>query len=307
MMKNEALAGSRVGVTRCCGQVLPRQWARQAAVLASGLLAVVVCALVMGSSGDSSKPSVESMYHMWLGPNGLPVSPRKQRGLLFQFCTTNFVTEAEMRYCYARLLSVGNPSGPVKFSGQPQYDSEQVVSPLFTFSAPPMGDAAAAPPPAAAQQIGGAASLAAKSYEAPQQAQQLQLKHLQPQAVLPQAQEVRSQSQAAAIPRPTSMIVPEAGGKARVVTAVKLPRAVVKAGPQSEWAAFEAAQQASKVQWLEQQENAQRKAQVHAAAAARVQGLLPRLNALPKMKAEPGSAQLALSGPWYKQESALAI
>ena len=43
-----------------------------------------------------------------------------------------------MRYCYARLLSVGNPSGPVKFSGQPQYDSEQVVSPLFTFSAPPM-------------------------------------------------------------------------------------------------------------------------------------------------------------------------
>ena len=44
-----------------------------------------------------------------------------------------------MRYCYARLLSVGNPSGPVKFSGQPQYDSEQVVSPLFTFSAPPMG------------------------------------------------------------------------------------------------------------------------------------------------------------------------
>ena len=59
----------------------------------------------------------------WLGPNGLPLSPRKQRGLLFQFCTTNFVTEAEMRYCYARLLSVGNPSGPVKFSGQPQYDS----------------------------------------------------------------------------------------------------------------------------------------------------------------------------------------
>ena len=50
-----------------------------------------------------------------------------------------------MRYCYARLLSVGNPSGPVKFSGQPQYDSEQVVSPLFTFSAPPM---AAEPPPA---------------------------------------------------------------------------------------------------------------------------------------------------------------
>jgi len=33
-----------------------------------------------------------------------------------------------MRYCYARLLSVGNPSGPVKFSGQPQYDSEQVCA-----------------------------------------------------------------------------------------------------------------------------------------------------------------------------------
>jgi hypothetical protein len=30
-----------------------RQWARQAAVLASGLLTVVVCALVMGSSRDS--------------------------------------------------------------------------------------------------------------------------------------------------------------------------------------------------------------------------------------------------------------
>lgn len=55
------------------------------------------------------------MYHMWLGSNGLPVSPRKQRALLFQFCTTNFVTEEEMRYCYARLLSNGDPSGPVKY------------------------------------------------------------------------------------------------------------------------------------------------------------------------------------------------
>ena len=79
---------------------------------------------------------------MWLGPNGLPISPRKQRAKLFEFCTTHFVTEAEMRYCYARLLSVGNPSGPVKYAGQPQYDSEQVVSPLFTFAMP-----AAAPPP----------------------------------------------------------------------------------------------------------------------------------------------------------------
>merc|ERR1719478_1189121 len=111
---------------------------RRAAVLAAGGAVVLAVALTMSSSSAASEPSVESMYHMWLGPNGLPLSPRKQRGLLFQFCTTNFVTEAEMRYCYARLLSVGNPSGPVKFSGQPQYDSEQVVSPLFTFSAPPM-------------------------------------------------------------------------------------------------------------------------------------------------------------------------
>merc|ERR1719478_412014 len=111
---------------------------RRAAVLAAGCAVVLAVALTMSSSSAASEPSVESMYHMWLGPNGLPLSPRKQRGLLFQFCTTNFVTEAEMRYCYARLLSVGNPSGPVKFSGQPQYDSEQVVSPLFTFSAPPM-------------------------------------------------------------------------------------------------------------------------------------------------------------------------
>jgi hypothetical protein len=87
------------------------------------------------------------MYHMWLGPNGLPISPRKQRAKLFEFCTTHFVTEAEMRYCYARLLSVGNPSGPVKYAGQPQYDSEQVVSPLFTFAMPPSSPAPPPPPP----------------------------------------------------------------------------------------------------------------------------------------------------------------
>ena len=62
----------------------------------------------------------------------------KQQMLTTKHAPDVQVTEAEMRYCYARLLSVGNPSGPVKFSGQPQYDSEQVVSPLFTFSAPPM-------------------------------------------------------------------------------------------------------------------------------------------------------------------------
>ena len=251
----------------------------------------------------------------WLGPNGLPVSPRKQRGLLFQFCTTNFVTEAEMRYCYARLLSVGNPSGPVKFSGQPQYDSEQVVSPLFTFSAPPMegggeegGDGEGG---AAEAQVAGVSSLAAKaSYESPPQAQQLQLKRPQPQAVRPQPQVMRQQHppQAAQLrlPAPTSIVQPEPGGKARIVTAVKLNQAA-KASPQSEWAAFEAAQKASKTQWLETQQTAQRKAQVHAAAAAKVRGMLPTLNALPKMKATQGSAQLALSGPWYKQESALAI
>ena len=76
------------------------------------------------------------MFHQWLGPNGLPLSPRKQKAMLFQFCTSNFVTEAEMRYCYARMLAVGNPSGPVKFEGQPQYDSEQIVAPLFSFAAP---------------------------------------------------------------------------------------------------------------------------------------------------------------------------
>lgn len=76
------------------------------------------------------------MFHMWLGPNGLPLSPRKQKAMLFQFCTSNFVTEAEMRYCYAQMLAVGSPSGPVKFEGQPQYDSEQIVAPLFSFAAP---------------------------------------------------------------------------------------------------------------------------------------------------------------------------
>merc|ERR1719183_1469640 len=117
----------------------PGEMKKRLAVVSAVLLIAAACVAIAASYGSRTEaPSVESMYHMWLGPNGLPLSPRKQRGLLFQFCTTNFVTEAEMRYCYARLLSVGNPSGPVKFSGQPQYDSEQVVSPLFTFSAPPM-------------------------------------------------------------------------------------------------------------------------------------------------------------------------
>mmetsp|Transcript_12927 Transcript_12927/g.20303 ORF Transcript_12927/g.20303 Transcript_12927/m.20303 type:complete len:249 (-) Transcript_12927:61-807(-) len=113
----------------------------KAAIVAAvaGVCLLASCIAVIGwQQQQQSAPDVESMYHMWLGSNGLPLSPRKQRSLLFQFCTTNFVTEAEMRYCYARLLSVGNPSGPVKYQGQPQYDAEQVVSPLFTFSAPPM-------------------------------------------------------------------------------------------------------------------------------------------------------------------------
>ncbi|EKX54049.1 hypothetical protein GUITHDRAFT_150134, partial [Guillardia theta CCMP2712] len=117
-----------------------QRWLRIALSTFSAACSVaLMCLYAFG--GNSNKPQVDSMYHMWLGSNGLPLSPRKQRGLLFQFCTTNFVTEAEMRYCYARLLSVGNPSGPVKYSGQPQYDSEQVVSPLFTFAAPPMAEA----------------------------------------------------------------------------------------------------------------------------------------------------------------------
>merc|ERR1719352_1807538 len=111
--------------------VAPRgQGRRRGLATASAvLIAIAAIAALTASYRAASEPSVESMYHMWLGPNGLPLSPRKQRGLLFQFFTTNFVTEAEMRYCYARLLSVGNPSGPVKFSGQPQYDSEQVSPP----------------------------------------------------------------------------------------------------------------------------------------------------------------------------------
>jgi len=111
-------------------------------LLVSSVCVVLAGVIYVGGTQSSKERDVESMYHMWLGPNGLPISPRKQRAKLFEFCTTHFVTEAEMRYCYARLLSVGNPSGPVKYAGQPQYDSEQVVSPLFTFAMP-----AAAPPP----------------------------------------------------------------------------------------------------------------------------------------------------------------
>jgi hypothetical protein len=252
---------------------------------------------------------------MWLGPNGLPVSPRKQRALLFQFCTTNFVTEAEMRYCYARLLSVGNPSGPVKFSGQPQYDSEQVVSPLFTFSAPPMageGDEAEESEGAEARQEGGGASLAAQNNNAYLMQPQPQQLHMRPQSP-PQAVQIPRPRMARTVqpqqlmakprmPAPTSIIQPEPQGGARIITPVKLTGAA-KANPQSEWAAFEAVQQASKDQWLA----AQKKAQVHAAASAKqAKGLLPRLNGLPKMKAQ-GSAQLAMSGPWYQKEGALAI
>jgi len=66
---------------------------KRVAVAAALLLAVVACAAIaMSYSTQPVQPNVESMYHMWLGPNGLPLSPRKQRGLLFQFCTTNFVS-----------------------------------------------------------------------------------------------------------------------------------------------------------------------------------------------------------------------
>ena len=274
----------------------------------------------VSSGSGSSKPTVESMYHMWLGPNGLPVSPRKQRALLFQFCTTNFVTEAEMRYCYARLLSVGNPSGPVKFSGQPQYDSEQVVSPLFTFSAPPMsGDEGEEGGEEATEaQVQGGTTLTAQNQAYLMQPQPQQL-HMRPQApprgvqsqrpqYVQQPQYLQQQQQQLEakprLPAPTSIIQPEPQGGARIITPVKLAGAA-KANPQSEWAAFEAVQKASKDQWLA----AQKKAQVHAAASAKMaRGLLPRLNGLPKMTANAhGSSQLALSGPWYQKEGALAI
>lgn len=282
----------------------------------AGVRTGLTCVHSGSSGGAASEPTVESMYHMWLGPNGLPVSPRKQRALLFQFCTTNFVTEAEMRYCYARLLSVGNPSGPVKFSGQPQYDSEQVVSPLFTFSAPPMsgedGEGEEGEEESEAKQVGGAMSLAAQNNQAYVMQAQPQQLHMRPQAppqaapiprpwiaraVQPQQLEAKPR-----LPAPTSIIQPEPQGGARIITPVKLTGAA-KANPQSEWAAFEAVQQASKDQWLA----AQKKAQVHAAASAKqAKGLLPRLNGLPKMTAH-GSAQLAMSGPWYQKEGALAI
>lgn len=216
-----------------------------------------------------------------------------------------------MRYCYARLLSVGNPSGPVKFSGQPQYDSEQVVSPLFTFSAPPMEGGE---DEAAEKEVGGGASLAA-----PMQAQQLQMQP-PPQAVQqqppykPQVRQVRVQPQhqqleaKPRLPAPTSIVQPEPQGGARIISPVKLSGAA-KANPDSEWAAFEALQKASKQQWLEAQQAAHNKALVHKAASARMmaKGLLPRLNALPKMQAQASAQLSVVGGPWYKHESALAI
>jgi hypothetical protein len=120
-------------------------------LLVSSVCVVLAGVVYVAGTQGTQKRDVESMYHMWLGPNGLPISPRKQRAKLFEFCTTHFVTEAEMRYCYARLLSVGNPSGPVKYAGQPQYDSEQVVSPLFTFAMPPSSPPPPPPAPPAAQ------------------------------------------------------------------------------------------------------------------------------------------------------------
>ena len=58
---------------------------RRLALAAAALMAVVACAAGVASystQATAAGPSVESMYHMWLGPNGLPLSPRKQRGLL---------------------------------------------------------------------------------------------------------------------------------------------------------------------------------------------------------------------------------
>ncbi len=64
---------------------------RRIALAAAAIMAVAACAAGVASystQAAAAEPSVESMYHMWLGPNGLPLSPRKQRALLFQFCTT---------------------------------------------------------------------------------------------------------------------------------------------------------------------------------------------------------------------------
>ena len=70
---------------------------KRLAIVSAMLIAVAACvALAASYSSQAAKPSIESMYHMWLGPNGLPLSPRKQRGLLFQFCTTNFVSALRM-------------------------------------------------------------------------------------------------------------------------------------------------------------------------------------------------------------------
>ena len=301
---------------------------RRAAVLAAGCAVVLAVALTMSSSSAASEPSVESMYHMWLGPNGLPLSPRKQRGLLFQFCTTNFVTEAEMRYCYARLLSVGNPSGPVKFSGQPQYDSEQVVSPLFTFSAPPMagGEEEGGGEEAADAQVGGSTQLVMQpppqhvSYRKhwsnaipppPQPAAPVARAKPAPRASAPAAlaPQAAPQQQLPAQPpavAPTAIVQPEPEGGVRIINPVKLSGAA-KASPQSEWQAFEAVQKAGKEEWLAAQRRARAmKAQVHAAAAAKQSGVLPRMDALPKMKAKT-PAELAQAGPWYSKQSALAI
>ena len=223
-----------------------------------------------------------------------------------------------MRYCYARLLSVGNPSGPVKFSGQPQYDSEQVVSPLFTFSAPPMeeeGGEEEGSADAAERQVRGGVSLAARNTEVMQPlTQQAQYQYQQPVQQLAQQQPAAApapqQLQAKALlPPPTAIVQPEPQGGARIIEPVKLT-GEARANPQSEWAAFEAVQKAGKQQWLQAQQQARaQKAQVHAAAQAKMaaQGLLPRLNALPKMRAAQGRSQLAQTGPWFNHEQALAI
>ena len=78
-------SAAEIAVVRRAGEMK-----RRLALAAATLVAVVACAAIVASyaSQQPAEPSIESMYHMWLGPNGLPLSPRKQRGLLFQFCTT---------------------------------------------------------------------------------------------------------------------------------------------------------------------------------------------------------------------------
>jgi len=282
-----------------------QRWLRVSlSVLSAACAVALVCAYASG--GDANKPQVDSMYHMWLGSNGLPLSPRKQRALLFQFCTTNFVTEAEMRYCYARLLSVGNPSGPVKYSGQPQYDSEQVVSPLFTFAAPPMEESGSS---------SGDSSGGAPAQDKSTTSQQLY------QGKAPSASGLRTSSShkltqlsetdkalARAYEQGFEAALHAREAKSRRSTAVKAPPkqmvvrpvslgAAAESSPANEWSAFESL------------ENNYKKMQLHAAALSKKKKHMAVKNMrLEKDHAQKHAKKAELhEGPWFSQSKDLAI